>query len=66
MVCCQVGASLIVFIDLTDGFFFTTNSILCLFVFTEVFMFGTRMLFNMLDSQRKDSRVVDEDGGGGW
>lgn len=64
MVCRQVGASLIVFIDLTDGFFFTTNSVLCLFVFTEAFMFGTRMLSNTLDSQREDSRAVDEDGGG--
>lgn len=45
-------------------FFFTTNSVLCLFVFTEAFMFGTRMLSNTLDSQREDSRAVDEDGGG--
>lgn len=32
MICHQAGASLIVFIDLTDGFFSTTNSVLCFFV----------------------------------
>lgn len=50
-------------IDLTDGFFSTTDSVLCLFclfVFTEAFMFGSRKLSNTLDSQSKDARVVDE------
>lgn len=68
MICLQVGASLIVCIDLTDGLFSTTNSVLCLFclfVFTEAFMFGSRKLSNTLDSQRKDARVVDEDVLGG-
>lgn len=68
MICLQVAASLIVCIDLTDGFFSTTDSVLCLFclfVFTEAFMFSSRKLSNTLDSQRKDARVVDEDVGRG-